>query len=78
MVGIVAVDALVTLQALDSVPYLWYLLVQDGQNNISVTLSELVGQVTEPKAYLGILATHFDLDGRAAQMHEGVWKSCHL
>ena len=78
VVVVVAVDALVARQALDLVLDHRDLLLQDGQGDVGAALLELVGQVAELEAHLGIAATHFNLDSLASQMLYWVWESLHL
>ena len=75
---VITIDALVARKALDLVPDHRDLLLQDCQGDIGVALLELVGQVAEPVAHLGIAATHLNLGGSAAQMLDGLWEPRHL
>jgi hypothetical protein len=75
---VVAVDALVAREALDLVRDHWNLLLQDSQGDVGVALLELVGQVAELEAHLGIAATHLHLGGGAAEMLDGLWEPRHL
>ena len=78
MVVVVAVDALVVRKTLDLVYDYWDLLLQDSQGDVGVVLLELVGQVAELEAHLGIFATHLNLDSRAADILNGLRESLHL
>ena len=78
VVGVVAVDTLIVLEALDLVLDHRDLLLQDRQGDVGVVLLELVGQVAEPEAHLGIAATDLHLGGGAPQMLDGLWEPPHL
>ena len=78
VVVVVAVDALVVRQALYLVLDHRNLLFQYRQSDIGVVLLELIGQVAELEAHLGIPATHLNLDSRVVDILNRVWESPHL
>ena len=78
VVGVIAVDALVVSEELNLVPDHRDLLLQDRQGDVGVVLLELVGQVAEPEAHLGIAATDLHLGGGAPQMLDVLWEPPHL
>ena len=78
MVGVVAVDALVILKGFNLFPDHGDLLLQNGQDDVGIACGELVGQVTELEAHLGIPAADLHLDGRAVEMLDGIREPRHL
>ena len=78
MIVIVTIDSLIVRDELYPVPYHRDMLLQDSQDDVGIVLLELICQVAELGAHLGILATHLHLDCHASEMLNWLWKPLHL